>query len=348
MCRLKKTLLSIFFSACCMAMSAQPGMPSLSVGDANVLMRIDTRIDGQYTYFGNEKNEDGEDYEFGMQGSYLNLRLEGVINEHFSYSMSYRLYKSNNPKQAYFNATDWVNLVYKPNKRWNISAGKQVVAVGTYEYDVSPLDVYFASLYWDNCNPYQMGVSVAYNFDEGNQLIAQVTNSPYNTNPLNGTFAYNLMWYGRIAPWLNTTYSVNMLEYEKGRFINYLAIGHKVRVGNVVFDIDWMNRYGGHGTHFFKDFTLVGNVDWFLGKFNLEFKGGIDYNKAQKEGEKPYDTWIKPGTNRVFGGLMMEYHPINGQRDKVRVHACYNTTSDRRHQVQVGVRWKMDLLKLKF
>ncbi len=348
--KIKGILCSVILCACCATTSAETTSPALETGDSNVSLRIDARLDGNYTRISGFEQINNETYSVGLEGTYLKLLLNGKINDKFSYSFRYRLYKSNVQPQSFFNATDWVNLTYAPDEHWSVSAGKQVVLVGTYEYDYAPIDVYFASEYWNHCNPYQMGVTVGYRFNEGNQLLAQVSNSPYSIKSREGTFAYNLMWYGKIAPWFNTMYSINMMEYEKGRFINYLALGNRFSVGPATLDIDWMNRYGGHGTNFFKDYTLMGQLDLKLtSKLNVQLKAGHDYNKAQSIGSnRYYDTWVEPGTDRVFWGCAVEYHPVVGKRNKVRLHACYHSAQQSSSHFLIGVRWQMDVLKLNF
>lgn len=57
--------------------------------------------------------------------------------------MRHRLNKKNNDA-SFFDATDWLYLAYRKDN-WELSAGKQVVAIGGYEYDAAPIDLYFCS-----------------------------------------------------------------------------------------------------------------------------------------------------------------------------------------------------------
>lgn len=334
--------------------NAQEETPVVSAGDPSVSLKIDTRLDGSVnTYHSDAEGIATPDTKAGFEGTYLKLIVNGRINDKFSYSFRHRLYKDNGNPKSFFNSTDWVNLTYSPDDRYSFTVGKQVVLVGTCEYDYAPIDVYFASYYWNHCNPYQIGVNMGYRIGDGNQLYLQMTNSPYSTESLENMFAYNLMWYGTVAPWFKTKYSVNMMEYAKGRYINYLALGHQFNFDRVSVDFDWMNRYAGLHTSFFKDFTVSSKIDVRVGnRFNVFAKGGYDQNKAQnKYTDAPLDTYVLPGTSRGFWGCGVEYSPIVDRRNKVRFHAYWHSSTDDTpgyNTFTVGVRWQMDVFDLKF
>ena len=159
--------------------NAQEEKPVVSAGDPSVSLKIDTRLDGSVnTYHSDAEGIATPDTKAGFEGTYLKLIVNGRINEHFSYSFRHRLYKDNGNPKSFFNSTDWVNLTYAPTDRYSFTVGKQVVLVGTCEYDYAPIDVYFASYYWNHCNPYQIGVNMGYRIGDGNQLYLQMTNSP--------------------------------------------------------------------------------------------------------------------------------------------------------------------------
>ena len=117
-----------------------------------VRLKMQTRIDYQREYMGGEAVKDN----CGFKGKYFMLLLDGRINEHFSYAYRQRLNKENS-RPSFFDATDWAYLTYQPDRHWSIAAGKQPVAVGGYEYDANPVDVYYASEYWNNIPCFQLG-----------------------------------------------------------------------------------------------------------------------------------------------------------------------------------------------
>ena len=319
-------------------------------GDEKISLRMDARIDGEVTAYGNESiSGNGIPADAGFVGRYLKILADGKLSDKFSYSFRHRLYTDHMDPKSFFSATDWANVTYRPNDKFSVTAGKQMVCIGTIEYDYAPVDVYFASDFWNHVSPFQIGVNVGWAPAEGQQFYAQVTNSPFSTKALENIFAYNVIWYGTIAPCYSTIWSVNMIEYEKGHFINYLALGNKFKVGKAEIDVDYMNRYAGRGTAFFEDFSLHGKVSVAVSeKVNLFAKGGYDVNKAQIAGEEfIYDRYVLPGVELGFYGVGIEFFPIKDAKKSLRFHAfwCSSTANPVPQTFNVGLRWQMRLLE---
>lgn len=311
-----------------------------------VSVKFDARFDGVATTFLDDKNDE-YDVENGFVGRYLKIIVSGDISDKFSYSFRKRLYTKNSDPLDFFSATDWANVTYKINKKFSLTAGKQVVSIGTFEYDYAPIDVYFASCFWNNVNPFQIGVNFGYAPDENNQLFAQVVNSPFSVKSLEGIYAYNLIWYGKVNEWLNTIYSLNFIEYEKGHFINLIALGNKIKFNGGEVDIDYINRYAGNNTPFLGDYTLLSNVKFNLSdKFRLFVKGGYDVNNAQAEGARfVYDRYVQPGFDGGFYGAGMEFFPL--KKDDLRIHAFFYSTSNEPQPLvfNIGIRWQMKVFE---
>ena len=72
-----------------------------------VNLQLETRMDYQREYL------DGDAIlpNSGFKGKYLNVILNGTINEHWSYSYRQRLNKAH-ADATFFDATDWVHLTY--------------------------------------------------------------------------------------------------------------------------------------------------------------------------------------------------------------------------------------------
>lgn len=300
-------------------------------------LKMDVRFDGETT--GSQS---------GFVGRYLKLLANGNINDKFSYSFRHRLYVDHSNPRSFFNATDWANVTYKANERVSVTAGKQMICIGTIEYDYAPIDVYFASDFWNHVSPFQVGVNVGFKVGENSQLYAQVTNSPFSMESMDGLYAYNVIWYGNPAKWYNTIWSANMIEYEKGHFINYIALGNKFVFGKMSADLDYMNRYAGKGTAFFEDFSLHGKVQYAISSsVNFFAKGGYDVNRSQKaDAAFIYDRYVLPGVELGFYGAGVEYFPIKDAKQALRLHAfwCSNTSEPVQQTFNIGLRWQMDLL----
>lgn len=341
------------FAILCSFLSLSAGayaQENVTGGDPSISIKMDVRFDGEVTGYGkNDITGERPSADAGFVGRYLKILADGKIADKFTYSFRHRLYIDNGDTRSFFNATDWANVTYTPNERFSVTAGKQMICIGTIEYDYAPIDVYFASDFWNHVSPFQIGLNVGYSPAEGHKLYAQVTNSPFSVKALENMFAYNVIWYGRLAPKVSTIWSVNMIEYEKGHFINYLALGNKFDLDRLEVDLDYMNRYAGKGTAFFEDFSLHAKASYAVSEsVNLFAKGGYDVNNAQEDGvDFAYDRYVMPGVELGFYGAGVEYFPIKAAKRSLRLHAfwCSSTANPMPQTFNVGIRWQMKVLE---
>ncbi len=309
-----------------------------------ISVRFDVRADWENHF---RQDPDSMFYESGFAGKYLNFMLDGNISEHFSYHLRYRFNKINTGSD-FFNATDWAYLDYNINKNWRVSAGKQVVYIGGFEYDAAPIDVYYWSTFWNNVNCYEFGVSGQYTTNDGRStILAQISNSPFADRGyrLDGLYAYNLIWYGSYGCF-KSIYSANMIEYAPGQYTNYIALGNQWTAGPVTIQLDYMNRYYLHQTGgFFNDFTLIGKVDCNIKNcVNLFVKGGFDYNDTGNA-----DAFVPTGTKYGFVGVGCEYYPIKDKKN-LRLHAFWHSNTDNNFKDQyltIGLKWLLTAFERK-
>ena len=313
--------------------------------NSHINLRIEARGDYQY------ENVEGSavDANSGFRGKQLNLRLNGNINDSWSYVYRQRMGKPNSDA-SYFDAVDHVNLTYTTGA-WAFTGGKQTVAVGGYEYDRTPIDFYFGSEYWYNMACYQWGVNAKYNLgtESGDALMLQIVQSPFRSvNP--SIYSYNLLWSASYG-WLDILHSVNMLEYQPGEFVNFIALGHQFNMGDFALQLDWMNRADMECFNF-NDFSVMADLSWnALENFNVFAKASYDVNM-----DNGADFCVLAGTEVTRVGAGVEYFPVEGSRD-VRIHGGYsytwgtNTKSfedggtlwGNQSFVSVGVTWKMSV-----
>lgn len=275
----------------------------------------------------------------GFAGKFLNLRLDGSLSENLTYSIRYR---ANKVQSSPFAATDWATLNYSTDK-WEFSAGKQVVAIGGYEYDRAPIDIYFASEYWHQIACYQFGVSAAYKY--GNtKLLGQICRSPYDFLNQN-LYAYNLMVINSY-----TLSSINLLEYAPGKFAGYIALGDREVFGDVAVEWDIMYRNDLENLKNNASLSLMMDVNWAMNeKLNIFTHASMDFNDGDVA---MVDPTVLPGTEiwRVGGGV--EYFPTG--KKNVRIHAATAYTfgkavptaalQDGHFMFQAGLTWKVNLL----
>jgi hypothetical protein len=313
-------------------------------------LRIEARLDYMQEYVdGNKINNNS-----GFKGKYLNIRMDGNLAEGLSYSYRQRLNKPN-VNATFFDATDWLTLTYKFNN-WSVSAGKQVVAIGGYEYDKAPIDLYFCSEYWNNIACYQMGVSGSYTTTAGkDQILFQFCESPFRKNPSNLSnkemFAYNLMWYGNHG-FFSSMYSINFMEYLPGKYINYIALGNRFTFGKFALELDIMNRAMSGSDFLFNDYSIMGELSWNpIDRLNVFVRASYDRNKTVTG-----DLCVAPGTDLVRAGAGVEFFPLKNYKNlRLHLNCCYtdgdspSTTVLRPEQtiVDAGLTWYMNLLNIK-
>ena len=286
----------------------------------------------------------------GFKGQYLNLRLDGQITKGLTFSYRQRLNK--NTDQTFWDATDWLHLDYKPTKHWELSAGKQVVWIGGYEYDRAPIDLYQCSEYWQHIPCYQLGFSGAYIFNPDHKLLIQMTNSPFRAWAGNNTYAFNLIWYGRVG-WWESIWSTNMMEYARGKWINYIALGNKFNITDGLHaEVDLVNRASSHQTFFFRDFSVIGELSYAPHESVRTFaKYSFDQNLTHTNA----DLLVAQGVKMQMAAMGIEVNPIKKYREGIRLFASAGYSwgqnppasavwHNHEWKMDVGVKWRLDVL----
>lgn len=297
-------------------------------------LNLEVRADWQ---FDSMRGEPSRMNHSGFEGKFANFRMDGSLTENLTYSFRYRI---NKVQSSPFAATDWATLNYTTNK-WEFSAGKQVVAIGGYEYDRAPIDIYFASEYWHQIACYQFGVSTTYKFGgkRDSRLLAQICQSPYDFEA-QGLYAYNLMYMS------NTSLSsVNLLEYAPNKYLGYIALGEKESFGAVTIEWDVMTRFDFENKGC--SFSSMLDVNWAMNeKLNLFTHASYDIN------DSVIDPTVAIGTDvwNVGGGV--EYFPTGDRNLRIHAASCYTfgdavsgaALQDGQFMFQAGLTWRINLL----
>lgn len=318
--------------------------PKQEILKIDVQARVDWQLDNVDSHTINSNT--------GFEAKYLGFRIDGQIVPGLTYSWRQRLSKVLTDG-AFLNATDWIYLNYKLD-RWNFQAGKQVVAIGGWEYDHHPIDLLGASVFCNNIPCYDLGASVGYDVTSSDRLTLQVTQSPFFTKENRNLYSYNIMWTGKHGIF-TPIWSANMVEYDKGRYISYLALGNRFDVENVSLELDLMNRAASGQTYFFKDCSLMAELGWKpADRWRIHGKYTYDVNHARKNA----DYAVTPGTELSMIGGGLEFYPLRKQRTDLRLHAaCYyswgkngnaaDLMQDKTVFFNVGLTWRMNVFTLR-
>ncbi|MBP5613705.1 MAG: hypothetical protein J6X35_06160, partial [Bacteroidales bacterium] len=148
------------------------------------------------------------------------------------------------------------------------------------------------------------------------------------------------------------------VEFEHGKFINYIALGNKFDFGKSYLYIDVMNRAcDRQDRFFFQDYTLIVEAKrQVTDRLNLFAKGGIDrHERNEIEGfyfdEIPpdlydWDLYVPAGTYYQYVGMGGEYYPLIG-KNTIRLHAFALMKSGDNwpltFQANLGVTWKLGI-----
>ncbi|MDE6630785.1 MAG: OprO/OprP family phosphate-selective porin, partial [Bacteroidales bacterium] len=138
--------------------SEQPSVEQVAAKKQPISVHFNVRVDWENHL---TDMDDSVANQSAFSGKYINFMLNGNISDKFSYHFRYRFNKITSFGE-FFNAVDWAYLDYDINPNWRVSAGKQMVYIGGFEYDYAPIDVYFWSGANENITCYEMGVSGQY------------------------------------------------------------------------------------------------------------------------------------------------------------------------------------------
>ena len=347
----------ISLAAVAMAMLVAPSAKAqLSWEDAFNKFKLEVRADGEYT-----TTDTATLPNLGIHGKYFNLKLGGDLGGHFSYYFMQRIV-ANEGSVTFFDNTDFLYLDYMPTQNWRLRFGKDAMALGGFEYDAAPIDVYFPTNIWRNIYCFQLAFSGAYITDDGNHtFVAQVSNSPYiNYGGMNydaGLVSYNLYWAGNLGH-LHTLWSTSLVEYKWNHYLNMTMIGTKLVYDKWDLYVDFMH----HALAFDdwgKNFGVVSCANYyFTPQFNIFVKGMYEQNKSGENlgSSVALDHQLAAGHTSARYGLGFEWFPSEQKNVRLHIYGCRMTDSytdnlgvDQRVEswnFNLGATWTMDYYQM--
>ena len=270
-------------------------------------------------------------------GDGLFLDINGKISPHFSYSLNHRIAGPEGSDALGFGNTNWLLLTFE-TEHFSISAGKDAIFVGSFEYDAYDLDSYgeMNSMFWNTISPWQWGVSAAWYPAEGQSLSLQCLNSPFSDYETPNLFSYALAWRGE-WDFYESYWTANLWQYDTGSYVKALNLGNRFYFGNFTFDLEFATRADQLNGLFKDDITAIfaPSYEWEWGRAFAKY--GWERITVDTMG---YDF---TGDN-MFYGLGIEFFPLKGNKD-IRIHTAWmsNTNYTECHVLDIGLTWKMNL-----
>lgn len=377
---MKKSLLLLCATLSCSLAFAQ----GAELEDENNRVLIIPRVELNPTFSGGASRYAGQ--KLGLGGSSLYTLFEGDFNKSdFSYSIQGHWLTSDleetrdlytdlfNPQGMSF--IDWAYLTYSPGN-FEISLGKQPMAVGGYEIDAYDFDSYacLSSTMWNNFQLYQYALGVGYNFQDESNLTLQMSVTPHSNTAFVGTksapalYAWTAKWTAEHGCWAPIwSYSLSQrykwdeegAEDGVGPAIHMFALGNKFSFGNFDFIVDYTHRFTRHEGAMVNEGTAVSSLSYNLNdKFLFTLKGGYEFNKGGKdilgyeseEGDEfvahvPTSLAACGDKGYAFGGARIEFFPLKESQD-LRIHALAGmNTWTKAPFLSVGVTYNFNLLK---
>lgn len=323
--------------------------------DKMLNIMLDSRVDLQTEF------NDGKVDESGFRGQTFRIWFAGEIIPGIRYRVRHRLNKPQTPliRDNYSSATDQAWLAFDIGKKWTITAGKQAMQLGTFEYDYNGADIYLSTMVNGDIDLYKTGVNVAYKFS--NQVVnLQVVNSDTpqfaSEKYKNKAFSINVLWEGDLFDkMLKTRWGYGAFQHEETKFYNWLTLGTQLNIKNFTTELDYFlgsrnMDYGSIvddpdlGLRYVRDQSAALNFKYNFGKWRPSIKGTWNQRHDKGFDSNAYESM---GIQAAI-----EFYPFTNKLVKdLRFHAAYAYTNtdfkgefkeiDNKdsHLLLVGTRW---------
>lgn len=323
--------------------------------DKMLNIMIDTRIDFQTAF----KNGDLENAEF--RGQTIRFWLAGEIIPGIRYRVRHRFNKPQTPliRDNYSSATDQAWLAFDIGKKWTLTAGKQSMQLGTFEYDYNGADIYQSTMVNGDIDMYKTGVNAAFHF-LGQTMNLQIVNSDApqfaSEEYKNKALAANVLWEGDLFDkTLRTRWGYGLFQHSKTKFYHWLTLGTQLNIGKFTTELDYFlgNRNMDYssivsdpelGTRYVKDRSAALNFKYNFGKWKPFIKGTWNQRHDKDFDSNAYESASIQGA--------IEFYPFTNPLIKdLRFHAAYiytntdfagefrNLKNEDTHTILVGTRW---------
>ena len=334
------------------------GVVLTTIGSAVRAQEVDSMAPLQMSSWGDAKTEELIDYmpnvsldarfgydhyftdgsgHFGGDGLYLDI--DGKISSNLSYRLNHRIASTFYEDNSGFNGTNWLTLTYEFGD-FDITAGKDALLVGSFEYDADDLDSYYEmnSMFYNMIDCWQWGVTGSWYPAEGQPFSLQFATSPLSAE--RQMFSYNAAWWGE-WDFYESYWTVNMWQFDRNRYVKALNLANRFYLGDFTLDIEYLTRAADISALFRNDFTFIAAPSYEVGEFLRIFgKFGLERTATDLPYELAYEDCL--GTNYLFYGAGIEYFPLKENKD-LRLHAAWSSNNLGDNYLNVGLKLRMRL-----
>lgn len=282
------------------------------------------------------------------RADFLNLQLSKHFSDKFYFRFRQRLVNRIDFNHDILSATDFLWLTWKATPKLSFTLGKQPIFIGGYEYDAPPIDVYYWGKFCLGLRQYYApGISADYEVSPGQHIAVQFAESSL-VAPYTGKFSYNIEWSGKLFPWWNTLWSMNILENEDRGNLGIVSLGNRMIFGPLAVDLDFINRASRRQKNYLSDWSAITKIIYNVGHFDLCSKAGYEKNAAENVDADglTYDITVPAGEEYIYAGAGIEFFPLKERNLRLHLAYYWDSDHDHRHNVVLGVTYKFTLTKL--
>ena len=252
---------------------------------------------------------DGDDKGGAFKGRQIRLEMKGDLGIHWSYWFRYRLNRSGERQDDNFtNNIDYIQVDYRFNDRWRLTAGKKQLNLGGFEFDYNPIQIHEYSEFVGALEEFHLAVQVAHTIAKGHKLQLEVFNT--NNNSIDKVYpgaglersqlplGLNLNWTGNLLRGkLQTLWAYSFMNEAKGANTHLLMLGQKLNMKKWQVSVDYngawedADRHGiitaetGAVARNVTYHSVVGEANWQpAAHWNLFAKGALE--KASVRGDE--------------------------------------------------------------
>lgn len=238
-------------------------------------------------------------------------------------------------------------ISHKFADNFELIVGKQLVAIGSWEFDYISSDIYRFSLVGNSVPFFEVGATLYYTVGAHKFGIQSTNSDRSGTNgKRTNSLSRSIIWYGKfldgmIAPIV----SYNEFPQWDQRVVDkFLAAGSQYTFGRLVVDTDVVASRTQESNGIVDNLSLIGQFVYKWAHFRPYLKIIVDSSKV--EGVKQYDG--------LGVDIALQYYPYEDQNFRYHIaYSKYDTTahvntevSKSTHVIFAGIRFHLDLLQL--